>query len=70
MARREAALHAKLGPLIDVVVARRDLVGGRTLELSDLGVRPAGALRATGRAGFAAALAADRPRCRWPPACR
>jgi len=58
MARREAALHAQLGPVTDVVVARRDLQAGRTLELSDLGARRLPARYAPpGEPAFAAALA-------------
>lgn len=58
MSRREAALQAQLGPLTEVVVARRDLPAGRTLELGDLGVRTLPARYApAGEAVFAAALA-------------
>ena len=58
MARLEAALHAQLGPVTDVVVARRDPQAGRTLELSDLGVRRLPARYAPpGEPAFAAALA-------------
>jgi pilus assembly protein CpaB len=59
--RREAALHAQLGPAVDVVVARRPLPAGRTLRLSDLAVRPMPARYApAGDPVFAAALAGHR----------
>jgi len=58
MSRREAALRAQLGPVTEVVVARVDLPAGRTLELSDLGVRVLPARYApAGEPAFAAALA-------------
>ena len=58
MSRREAALRAQLGPVTEVVVARADLPAGRTLELSDLGVRTLPARYApAGEPAFAAALA-------------
>jgi pilus assembly protein CpaB len=58
MARRERALEAQLGPVVEVVVARRDLPAGRALELSDLGVRSLPARYAPpGAPAFAAALA-------------
>jgi pilus assembly protein CpaB len=58
MARRERALQAQLGPVVEVVVARKDLPAGRTLELSDLGVRSLPARYAPpGGPTFAAALA-------------
>jgi pilus assembly protein CpaB len=61
MARREAALEAQLGPLTEVVVARRDLPAGRTLELSDLGVRSLPARYSPpGELAFAAALAGQK----------
>src|SRR4051794_21993223 len=61
MARREAALHAQLGPLTEVVVAREDLPAGRTLELSDPGVRQVPARYAPpGEPAFAAALAGQK----------
>jgi len=61
MARREAALHAQLGPVTEVVVARQDLQAGRTLELSDLGVRRLPARYAPpGEPVFAAALAGQK----------
>ena len=53
MSRREAALRAQLGPVAEVVVARRDLPAGRTLQLADLG--RAGAARAV-RAGRGAGV--------------
>jgi pilus assembly protein CpaB len=37
--RRESALRTQLGPLVDVVVARRPLATGERIGLSDLGVR-------------------------------
>jgi pilus assembly protein CpaB len=39
VARREAALRAQLGPLVDVVVARRPLAAGRRVQARDLAVR-------------------------------
>ena len=61
MARRERALEATLGPVVEVVVARKDLPAGRTLELSDLGVRSLPARYAPpGGPTFAAALAGQR----------
>lgn len=39
VARREAALRAQLGPLTDVVVARRPLAAGRRLAARDLATR-------------------------------
>jgi pilus assembly protein CpaB len=61
MARRERALRAQLGPLTEVVVARRELAAGQVLKLSDLGVRslPARYVPA-GEPVFAAALAGHR----------
>ena len=61
MARREAALRETLGPVVEVVVARKDLEAGRTLELSDLGVRSLPARYAPpGEPAFAAALAGHK----------
>ncbi|HET6550254.1 MAG TPA: SAF domain-containing protein [Solirubrobacter sp.] len=61
MARREAALRAQLGPLTEVVVARRHLPAGRALKLTDLGVRSLPARYAPrGEPAFAAALAGRR----------
>jgi pilus assembly protein CpaB len=61
MARREQALEAQLGPVVEVVVARRDLPAGRALELSDLGVRSLPARYApSGGPVFAAALAGHK----------
>jgi pilus assembly protein CpaB len=61
MARRERALDAQLGPVVEVVVARKDLPAGRALELSDLGVRSLPARYAPpGGPAFAAALAGHR----------
>jgi pilus assembly protein CpaB len=61
MARREAALEAQLGPVTDVVVARKDLSAGRTIELSDLGVRSLPQRYAPpGEPAFAAALAGQK----------
>lgn len=61
MARREAALKAQLGPVEQIVVARDDLPAGRTLELSDLGVRSLPARYAPpGEPAFAAALAGQK----------
>ena len=39
VARREAALEARLGPVVERVVAARDLAGGRVLRPRDLAVR-------------------------------
>jgi len=39
VARREAAVAARLAPLVDVVVARSDLEAGAKLRLEDLAVR-------------------------------
>ncbi|WP_028063360.1 Flp pilus assembly protein CpaB [Solirubrobacter soli] len=61
MSRREAALKAQLGPAVDVVVARTDLPAGRTLQLSDLGVRSLPQRYAPpGEPAFAAALAGQK----------
>ena len=61
MSRREAALRAQLGPLTEVVVARRDLPAGRTIELGDLGVRSLPSRYApAGEPAFAAALAGQK----------
>ena len=61
MARRERALEAQLGPVVEVVVARRELPAGRALELSDLGVRSLPARYAPpGEPAFAAALAGQK----------
>jgi pilus assembly protein CpaB len=58
MSRREAALRAQLGPLIEVVVARSDLAAGATVSLDDLAVRKVPARYApVGEPAFAAALA-------------
>jgi len=40
VARRESALRAELAPLVDVVVARRDLSAGRRIAPADLARRP------------------------------
>lgn len=61
MARREAALDARLGPVAEVVVARGDLAAGHTLALADLGVRSLPARYAPpGGPAFAAALAGQK----------
>jgi pilus assembly protein CpaB len=61
VSRRERAVRAQLGPLTDVVVARRPLVAGRIVGLADLGVRRLPARFAPSRStGFAAALAGHR----------
>jgi len=39
VARRESALRAQLGPLVDVVVARKPLAAGRRVRAGDLAVR-------------------------------
>jgi pilus assembly protein CpaB len=61
MARRESALRAQLGPLTEVVVARRDLPAGRALRLTDLAVRSLPARYAPpGEPAFAPGLAGRR----------
>jgi pilus assembly protein CpaB len=61
VSHREAALRAQLGPLAQVVVARRDLAAGRVLRLGDLGSRLVPARYApAGGPVFAAALAGQR----------
>jgi pilus assembly protein CpaB len=40
VSRREAALDARLAPLVDVVVAARDVPAGRALRSADLAVQP------------------------------
>jgi pilus assembly protein CpaB len=61
VSRREAALRAQLGPLTQIVVARRALAAGHELRLDDLGVRAVPARYApAGSAGFASALAGRR----------
>jgi pilus assembly protein CpaB len=61
VSHREAALRAQLGPLTEVVVARKDLPARRVLSLSDLGVRAVPSRYApTGEPVFAAALAGHR----------
>jgi pilus assembly protein CpaB len=61
VSHREAALRAQLGPLTDVVVARRDLSAGHVLGLADLASRRVPARYAPpGAAGFAPAVAAQR----------
>jgi len=57
MARREAALAARIGPLTEIVVARRDLAAGHTLQLDDLAVRELPARYAPQEPAFAATLA-------------
>jgi pilus assembly protein CpaB len=61
VSRRERALQAQLGPLTDVVVARRPLASGHALTLDDLGVRRLPARYApAGAPAFAASLAGHR----------
>ncbi|MBE2314678.1 hypothetical protein DVA67_001735 [Solirubrobacter sp. CPCC 204708] len=61
MSRREAALREQLGPTVEVVVARRDLPAGRTVQLADLGVRNVPARYApAGEPVFAAGLAGQK----------
>jgi pilus assembly protein CpaB len=61
VSRRERALRAQLGPLTDVVVARRLLAAGHVVRLGDLGVRRLPARYApAGEPGFAGALAGQR----------
>ncbi len=66
--RREAALRHRLAPLVDVVVARRELPAGKPVRVADLAVRrvparwaPAGAASAVEEvAGAAPAVALAR----------
>jgi pilus assembly protein CpaB len=61
VSRRESALRAQLGPLTQIVVARRALAAGHLLTLGDLGVRVVPARYApAGSGGFASALAGHR----------
>jgi pilus assembly protein CpaB len=61
VSRRESALRAQLGPLTQIVVARRALTAGHLLALGDLGVRIVPARYApAGSDGFASALAGHR----------
>jgi pilus assembly protein CpaB len=61
VARRERALEAQLGPVVEVVVARKALAAGHALELSDLGMRSLPARYAPpGEPAFAAALAGHK----------
>jgi pilus assembly protein CpaB len=61
VSRRESALRAQLGPLTQIVVARRALDAGHLLALGDLGVRVVPARYApAGSDGFASALAGHR----------
>ncbi len=39
VARREAALRAQVGPVVEVVVARADLAAGRVVAAGDLALR-------------------------------
>jgi pilus assembly protein CpaB len=39
VARRESAVRARLGPAVDVIVARADIAAGRPVEATDLAVR-------------------------------
>jgi pilus assembly protein CpaB len=61
VSRRESALRAQLGPLADVVVARRPLAAGAVVRLADLGVRRLPARYApAGGPAFASTLAGHR----------
>jgi len=61
MARRESALREQLGPLTDVIVARRELPAGHVLRLTDLAVRSLPARYApAGEPAFAPGLAGQR----------
>jgi pilus assembly protein CpaB len=61
VARRESALDAQIGPLVDVVVARIDLPAGRHLREGDLAMRRLPARYApVGAAANAASLIARR----------
>jgi pilus assembly protein CpaB len=61
VSRREAAIRAQLGPLTELVVARRDLEAGHVLALADLGSRVVPARYAPpGSTVFAASLAGRR----------
>jgi pilus assembly protein CpaB len=60
--RREAALERRLAPLVDVVVARRDLPAGRPVHDGDLAVRAVPARWApVGAAGSVGEVAGARP---------
>jgi pilus assembly protein CpaB len=61
VSRRERALHAQLGPLTDVVVARHQLAAGAAIKLEDLGLRRLPARYApVGAPAFAGELAGRR----------
>jgi pilus assembly protein CpaB len=61
VARREAALRAQLGPVVDVVVARADLAADRPLRAGDLALRRVPARYApVGAAGVPEALVGRR----------
>ena len=61
VSRRERALRTQLGPLTDVVVARRPLAAGHVVGLGDLGVRRVPARYApAGASAFAGELAGRR----------
>ncbi len=61
VSRRERAVEAQLGPLTDVVVARRPLAAGRTIRLEDLAIRRLPARYApAGASAYAGELAGRR----------
>jgi pilus assembly protein CpaB len=61
VSRRERALQARLGPLTEIVVARRALQAGHAIALEDLGLRRIPARYAPpGAQSFAAELAGRR----------
>jgi pilus assembly protein CpaB len=61
VARRESALEAQIGPLVDVVVARADLPAGRHLRESDLALRRLPARYAPVGAATSVAALLSRP---------
>jgi pilus assembly protein CpaB len=61
VARRESALEAQIGPLVEVVVARTDLPAGRHLRESDLALRRLPARYAPVGAAASAAPLIARP---------
>jgi pilus assembly protein CpaB len=65
--RREAALAREIAPLVDVVVARRDLPAGRPLRVRDLSLRAVPARWApVGAAGSLAEVAGATPSVELP----
>jgi pilus assembly protein CpaB len=67
VSRREAALDARLAPLVDVLVARTDLVPGRSIRIDDVEARELPARWAPlGAAGSPGAVAGTTPAVRIP----